>query len=362
MGMGSGSSPRVRGKLHENAWFPVVVGLIPARAGKTSTITVSRAVVTAHPRACGENPDGGKYTAGQTGSSPRVRGKPGALVLDEGLRGLIPARAGKTPTSWGTKSASAAHPRACGENPSAVGFGSSALGSSPRVRGKQCGGRSWSRCIGLIPARAGKTNGRTAAARSGPAHPRACGENTGTSTCCTAAVGSSPRVRGQHGMFLSSEGARGLIPARAGKTRDCPFVRGCPRAHPRACGENFVAWGRSFAVTGSSPRVRGKRGLVRIAHGVDRLIPARAGKTGHPHRDLPRRRAHPRACGENAIDGIVSLFTGGSSPRVRGKPCGCPQRRTQLRLIPARAGKTSAPPQRMSSPWAHPRACGENPT
>ena len=259
MGMGSGSSPRVRGKLHENAWFPVVVGLIPARAGKTSTITVSRAVVTAHPRACGENPDGGKYTAGQTGSSPRVRGKPGALVLDEGLRGLIPARAGKTPTSWGTKSASAAHPRACGENPSAVGFGSSALGSSPRVRGKQCGGRSWSRCIGLIPARAGKTNGRTAAARSGPAHPRACGENTGTSTCCTAAVGSSPRVRGKRYVLQGSAMGLRLIPARAGKTGLGPGRPRAPTAHPRACGENSPGWRSRLLARGSSPRVRGKR-------------------------------------------------------------------------------------------------------
>ena len=92
-------------------------------------------------------------------------------------------------------------------------------------------------------------------------------------------AGSSPRVRGKLGHILGGRIERGLIPARAGKTMRIFTAIGLVRAHPRACGENLIGLGADLAATGSSPRVRGKRGLVRIAHGVDRLIPARAGKT-----------------------------------------------------------------------------------
>ena len=50
-----------------------------------------------------------------------------------------------------------AHPRACGENLRATTHGSKAGGSSPRVRGKHLGGVLGPRAPGLIPARAGKT-------------------------------------------------------------------------------------------------------------------------------------------------------------------------------------------------------------
>ena len=51
------------------------------------------------------------------------------------------------------------------------------------------------------------------------------------------------------------------------------------RAHPRACGENLTALTAELAMFGSSPRVRGKRGLDLDVNGSDGLIPARAGKT-----------------------------------------------------------------------------------
>ena len=50
--------------------------LIPARAGKTLMSIGSRLVVTAHPRACGENGSAFGIVWMISGSSPRVRGKP----------------------------------------------------------------------------------------------------------------------------------------------------------------------------------------------------------------------------------------------------------------------------------------------
>ena len=51
---------------------------------------------------------------------------------------------------------------------------------------------------------------------------------------------------------------------------------------------------------------------------------------------------------------------GGSSPRGRGKRVGQQQFHGGNRLIPARAGKTLGSMMRFDSPWAHPRAGGEN--
>ena len=110
-----------------------------------------------------------------------------------------------------------------------------------------------------------------------------------------------------------------LIPARAGKTCPCRWHFLRVAAHPRACGENSRAASIGATLSGSSPRVRGKRPRAPCPERQGGLIPARAGKT--PITDLERRgpRAHPRACGENDITPDNDKGHGGSSPRVRGK-------------------------------------------
>ena len=115
-----------------------------------------------------------------------------------------------------------------------------------------------------------------------------------------------------------------------------------------------------FTVMGSSPRVRGKR--ERALHGVEhpRLIPARAGKTSSRASSPPSVWAHPRACGENLHLVTVDEAWAGSSPRVRGKPGQAVEGLQHVRLIPARAGKTTGAARPTASSPAHPRACGEN--
>ena len=71
----------------------------------------------------------------------------------------------------------------------------------------------------------------------------------------------------------------GLIPAHAGKTLQIQVVLHDAKAHPRACGENYVMQHQEALVPGSSPRMRGKPSFEfqpRRRHG---LIPAHAGKT-----------------------------------------------------------------------------------
>ena len=213
------------------------------------------------------------------GSSPRVRGKPADRALSGKWSGLIPARAGKTRLAPRRRPPQRAHPRACGENAMHACARATAAGSSPRVRGKHQPRHRHHQHRRLIPARAGKTASRAAGSMWGPAHPRACGENPGSSIVRVRTRGSSPRVRGKRHERSRQRDAVGLIPARAGKTPSWSCSTKRSRAHPRACGENSAQGDARRVRWGSSPRVRGKlaRDLVHgRAHG---LIPARAGKT-----------------------------------------------------------------------------------
>ena len=174
-------------------------------------------------------------------------------------------------------------------------------------------------------------------------------------------VGSSPRMRGKLRVHNSYNSHERLIPAHAGKTEPCSRPSRHLRAHPRACGENLFAFANKPFVTGSSPRMRGKRSLQIWRDMFKGLIPAHAGKTYGQRRIRDSLPAHPRACGENLARLWLAHSEAGSSPRMRGKlqePLLIP---TLGRLIPAHAGKTSTKQPCSLSRSAHPRACGENP-
>ena len=356
--------------------------LIPACAGKTRRLWAWRPPSPAHPRACGENVLAASSASSTPGSSPRVRGKLGAVDARLHTLGIIPARAGKTRPARHRQGPGAAHPRACGENFTRTPAVRSPGGSSPRVRGKQSAcsrsearrrliparaGKTSTQDVStrpwrLIPARAGKTKPRSRIAWLNSAHPRACGENRRRAWESMDSWGSSPRVRGKLWSVRRAGGEPRLIPARAGKTmlrRKSPVYIA---AHPRACGENVRGSDTSRRPVGSSPRVRGKRIPPHQGEEARRLIPARAGKTqgGSPVSWIWR--AHPRACGENLMSTRVVAATAGSSPRVRGKPGDQGLRLPREGLIPARAGKTSPRPRPRRAAGAHPRACGENRT
>ena len=174
------------------------------------------------------------------------------------------------------------------------------------------------------------------------AHPRACGENSHRRWYQAVMSGSSPRVRGKLLQGLDHLRRARLIPARAGKTALDNLALAHRRAHPRACGENAQVYNDILPGGGSSPRVRGKQDMGRDVPVGNRLIPARAGKTTRRLRRPHQGAAHPRACGENASDRSTSPSARGSSPRVRGKRVLGAEEAVRARLIPARAGKTRA--------------------
>ena len=71
---------------------------------------------------------------------------------------------------------------------------------------------------GFIPACAGKTPALQILWENVLVHPRVCGENGATQVTETTGPGSSPRVRGKRGLGAQVRERRGFIPACAGKT------------------------------------------------------------------------------------------------------------------------------------------------
>ncbi len=198
--------------------------------------------------------------------------------------------------------------------------------------------------------------------RDRPAHPRAGGENTTATSSAASMTGSSPRGRGKRQAGRHEAHADRLIPARAGKTKQDAQYTGHHPAHPRAGGENELMVSKARSLWGSSPRGRGKREMLAEVPGELRLIPARAGKTKKISCHIMKSEAHPRAGGENLASEYATASFVGSSPRGRGKLQVPRARPSRPRLIPARAGKTLSLLGGVVSRAAHPRAGGENST
>ena len=270
--------------------------------------------------------EGVVYVRQTLGSSPRGRGKPVSLHLEEGTGGLIPAWAGKTCCCVCALFAHRAHPRVGGENSPPTPARRRFSGSSPRGRGKRAGGWTVGCGQGLIPAWAGKTRRRRTRRRRISAHPRVGGENHFEYAKPETIKGSSPRGRGKPRSGTHRFVRPRLIPAWAGKTSALAHTTPRARAHPRVGGENAGADDESAALGGSSPRGRGKRGDEKNSADASGLIPAWAGKTLRGLPIVAICRAHPRVGGENAEHRTDSVDESGSSPRGRGKPVSTHQR------------------------------------
>ena len=152
------------------------------------------------------------------GSSPLARGTPGSPERRQCHLGLIPARAGNTRSMTMGLQIGGAHPRSRGEHSCLLPVFACTPGSSPLARGTPLQLFQSEPRLGLIPARAGNTiRRRSGRARTG-AHPRSRGEHRPSLARSRIHPGSSPLARGTPLIFIAFESALGLIPARAGNT------------------------------------------------------------------------------------------------------------------------------------------------
>ena len=152
-----------------------------------------------------------------------------------------------------------------------------------------------------------------------PDHPRSCGANLSTISTSSLTVGSSPLVRGQPVIFPPLSVRARIIPARAGPTPFAISVASSVADHPRSCGANLMFSSAFFISSGSSPLVRGQPSSMIPTKSYARIIPARAGPTSAYTNARHYRSDHPRSCGAN-LD--ITPQTGdatGSSPLVRGQ-------------------------------------------
>ena len=131
--------------------------------------------------------------------------------------------------------------------------------------------------------------------------------------------GSSPRVRG----------TRGLPSGVPGRTA----------VHPRVCGELLPAPVYTSAICGSSPRVRGTRHGRSSTTPARRFIPACAGNSSSLSPSKTACAVHPRVCGELPL-------VGGERPQP-------------ARFIPACAGNSPGRAHPTPGRTVHPRVCGE---
>ena len=134
------------------------------------------------------------------------------------VMGIIPAGAGKSNPAVITTITKRDHPRGCGEKFAEGVYVASGKGSSPRVRGKAPTTESAGPRSGIIPAGAGKRRRLRCGRRRTGDHPRGCGEKTGSNRAQASSYGSSPRVRGKAGRAPLERGVRRIIPAGAGKS------------------------------------------------------------------------------------------------------------------------------------------------
>ena len=233
--------------------------IIPARAGFTTIAAWGDDARADHPRSRGV------YGAGT----------PTLIVAV----GIIPARAGFTVAEDRREDLGGDHPRSRGVyGPLQVTY-PGYFGSSPLARGLRTGAPDPYRCSGIIPARAGFTPTSAAAIYFRRDHPRSRGVYSITNIDENLAVGSSPLARGLLvcGALYYAYGR--IIPARAGFTSMRTRVVGTMWDHPRSRGVYMRFTWRVCRRTGSSPLARGLPAPLGGHQRQPGIIPARAGFT-----------------------------------------------------------------------------------
>ena len=273
---------------------------------------------TDHPRSRGVYPDEISALCGECGSSPLARGLRRLRRRLAPDPWIIPARAGFTP---GRSTAS-----------------TSSTGSSPLARGLPVRGGLVGRSAGIIPARAGFTTAISGVCAQPMDHPRSRGVYDRVVDVDVRPVGSSPLARGLRPSRGGPRHPPGIIPARAGFTLGQPRLPVDHQDHPRSRGVYHAHHARLPVDHGSSPLARGLRVLRQPGGSAGRIIPARAGFTGHLGWEL------------------IPLL--GSSPLARGLHPAAQQAGDPAGIIPARAGFTQHAPARGLIRADHPRSRG----
>ena len=152
-----GSSPLARGLPTTPRSLPGRTRIIPARAGFTSRPVRQCLLFRDHPRSRGVYDPSGCDRETSSGSSPLARGLPTTATSPPVRRGIIPARAGFTPPPGAPIVGPGDHPRSRGVYSFVFCSYVRSTGSSPLARGLRVVDARQDGLRGIIPARAGFT-------------------------------------------------------------------------------------------------------------------------------------------------------------------------------------------------------------
>ena len=232
--------------------------ITPAYAGKRRRFGVIGTTGQDHPRVCGEKIAYTGIHRVVLGSPPRMRGKVALLGEGQVKLGITPAYAGKSPWSFHWSVRPEDHPRVCGEKFPNIHVPVCRSGSSPYMRGKDCGVADMVLPVRITPAYAGKSTGYNPGHCRPTDHPRVCGEKMSTDGQRVPISGSPPRMRGKV--------KRQQATAPPGQD------------HPRVCGEKAYSKVIAGSEWGSPPHIRGKVVALAMPKKSHWITPAYAGK------------------------------------------------------------------------------------
>ena len=133
------------------------------------------------------------------------------------------------------------------------------------------------------------------------------------------------------------------------------------RDHPRIRGEHFRVLRPEGVLIGSSPHTRGAPRSAPEAWARVRIIPAYAGSTPAPPAPAWTATDHPRIRGEHRPAQATRPLSQGSSPHTRGAHVTTSALSAWIGIIPAYAGSTLASSRDSPASRDHPRIRGEHP-
>ena len=357
-----GLSPRLRGNRNGTSKRTEVLRSIPALTGKPPRFSGDLPLSGVYPRAYGETHLADRSYAADGGLSPRLRGNLDRSPADAQQQGSIPALTGKPAPSPARSRRPRVYPRAYGETGEVLASGFGDDGLSPRLRGNHRAAFPPQPPCRSIPALTGKPGGVGTRGGSGRVYPRAYGETDDGLLADYAAVGLSPRLRGNHRAGSYARGVARSIPALTGKPQVRIHDLKLRKVYPRAYGETDGAIHTGAPPQGLSPRLRGNLPARYRASRFSGSIPA---LTGKPPPALRRRAAsgvYPRAYGETSAKSVCSCLTEGLSPRLRGNLGQVGLQLPDRGSIPALTGKPGDTLSILPTMRVYPRAYGETPT
>ena len=214
----TGSPPHMRGKVVFHPHISARRGITPAHAGKRRLTARTSSLAMDHPRTCGEKPGVFKQQRRMTGSPPHMRGKVSGSDNLIAPHGITPAHAGKSCIRCPHTDAVRDHPRTCGEKSPRYSWRYARSGSPPHMRGKVRRTPAFCHVKGITPAHAGKSSSSYRGTNSVRDHPRTCGEKAIMTVCTSSYLGSPPHMRGKVISRRGFDSNDGITPAHAGKS------------------------------------------------------------------------------------------------------------------------------------------------